>query len=258
MTGVVLVSCLEAVLLLGSVLMVLKLYRTGLCRRYPVLFAFFIFSIPNAIWPIFLPLTSGLYQQVWVLTEPIALAFYVLMVVELYKLVLEKYKGLYSLGRWALYVSLAISVSLSAITLLPRIQPSMPQRSKVMIYMLATERGVNTGLAIFIVLILCFLSLFPVKLSWNVRVHSLVFSIFFLSNVFVLLVRSLFGLHLAREVNIVLMGITAASMVAWLTLLRASGEESSRAPALYGQEHESRLLRHLDSLNAALLRASGR
>ena len=145
--------------------------------------------------------SSGLYQRVWVLTEPIEVVFYVLMVVELYKLVLEKYKGLYSLGRWALYLSLAISVGISAITLLPRIKPSMAQRSKIMFYVLATERGIHTALAIFIILILGFLSFFPVKLSRNVRVHALVFSIFFLSSTFVLLMRSLFGLRLADEVK---------------------------------------------------------
>jgi hypothetical protein len=258
MTGVVLVSCLHYVLLLGSVLMVLMLYRTGLYRRYPIFFAFFIFRIPNGIWPLFLQGSSPLYQQVWVLTEPIGLGFYVLMVLELYKLVLEKYKGLYTLGRWALYVSLAISVSISAISLLPRIKPSMPQESKVMFYMLATERGIDTALVISIVLILCFLSFFPVKLSWNVRVHALVFSIFFLSHTFVALMRSLFGLRLVYEVNAILLCITVASVVAWLTLLRAAGEDVPHPPVLFGQEDEGRLLRHLDSLNAALLRASGR
>src|ERR1022692_1155426 len=258
MTGVVLVSCLKAVLLLGSMLMALMLYRTGLYRRYPIFFAFFIFRILNSIWPMFLEVSSDLYQKVWVLSTPIALGFYVLMVVELYKLVLEKYKGLYTLGRWAMYVSLAVSVTISVISLLPRIQPSMPQPSKIMFYMLATERGIDTALAIFIVLILCFLSLFPVKLSRNVRVHALVFSIFFLSNTFVLLMRSLFGLHLADAVNTVLLGITAASVVAWLTLLRATREDKLRVPAPEGAGEESRLLVHLDSLNAALLRASGR
>src|ERR1035437_1932597 len=170
MTGGVLDLCLKAVLLLGSLLMALMLYRTGLFRRYPIFFAFFIFRILNSIWPMFLEVSSDLYQKVWVLSTPIALGFYVLMVVELYKLVLEKYKGLYTLGRWAMYVSLAVSVGISAISLLPRIKPSMPQRSKVMFYMLATERGVHTGLAIFIILILCFLSFFPVKLSRNSRV----------------------------------------------------------------------------------------
>lgn len=244
--------------MLGSILMVLKLYRTGLYHRYPIFFAFFIFRIPNSIWPLFLGVSSYLYLRVWVLTELIALGFYVLMVVELYKLVLEKYKGLYTLGRWALYVSLAISVSISAISLLPQIKPSMPQRSKIMFYMVATERGIQTGLVLFIVLILCFLSFFPVKLSRNVRVHALVFSVFFLGSTFMLLMRSLFGMRLVNEFNTVFLGITAASVVAWLTLLRTAGEDSRLAPMRYGQEHESRLLSHLDTLNAALLRVSGR
>jgi hypothetical protein len=258
MSSAVLVSCLKAVLLVGSVLMVLKLYRTGLYRRYPIFFAFFIFRIPDSIWPLFLEVSSPLYQKVWVLTEPIEFGFYVLMVLELYKLVLEKYKGLYSLGRWALYLSLAISVSISAISLLPRIKPSLPQSSRIMLYVLATERGIQTGLAIFIILILCFLGLFPVKLSRNVRMQALVFSIFFLSSTFVVLMRSLFGHHLEDEVNTILMGISAASLVAWLSLLRVAGEDLPHAPVLYGQEHESRLLAHLDSLNAALLRVSSR
>jgi hypothetical protein len=258
MTSAALVSCLKAVLLLGSVLMVLKLYRTGLYRRYPIFFAFFIFRIPNSIWPLFLETSSDIYQKVWVLTDPVGLGFYVLMVVELYKLVLDKYKGLYTLGRWVLYISLAISVSISVVALLPRIKPIAAQRSRVMSYLLATERGIDTALAIFIILILCFLSFFPVKLSRNVRVNALVFSIFFLSNTFVLLMRSLFGKHLIDQVNTVLLGVTAASVVAWLALLRTAGEDLRLAPVPSGPEHESRLLTHLDSLNAALLRASGR
>src|ERR1039457_6504126 len=121
MNSVALVSYLKAVLLLGSVMMVLQLYRTGLYRRYPIFFAFFIFRIPNSIWPLFLDVASPLYQKVLVLTEPIALVIYVLMVLELYRLVLEKSKGLYSLGRWALSCSLAISVGISAISVLLRI-----------------------------------------------------------------------------------------------------------------------------------------
>src|SRR5664279_3141929 len=163
MTSVALVSFLKAVLLLGSVLMVLKLYRTGLYRHYPVFFAFFIFRIPNTIWPLFLEVSSPLYQKVWILTDPIGFSFYVLMVGELYKLVLERYKGLYTLGRWALHVCLAVSVAISAISLLPRIKPTLPERSKMMFYVLATERGIDTALAIFIILILTFISFFPVK-----------------------------------------------------------------------------------------------
>jgi hypothetical protein len=256
MSSAVLVSFLRAVLLLGSVLMALQLYRTGLYHRYRIFFVFFIFRIPNSIWPLFLEVTSPVYFRVWVVTSLIALGFYVLMVAELYKLVLEKYKGLYSLGRWALYVSLAIAVTVSAISLMPQIKPSLPQESKIMFYMLAAERGTDTALAISIVLILCFLNFFPIRLSRNVRMHALVFSVFFLSNTFVLLMKSLFGMLLWHEVNTILLVVTAASVVAWLTLLRTAGEDSSRSPIRFGPEHERRLLLHLDTLNAALLRVS--
>jgi hypothetical protein len=69
--------------------------------------------------------------------------------------------------------------------------------------------------------------------------------------------KSLFGMRMAWEVNAILLGINAVSVLAWLTLLRVAGEDSGVAPAPLGPEHESRLLVHLDSLNAALLR-SGR
>jgi hypothetical protein len=93
-----------------------------------------------------------------------------------------------------------------------------------------------------------------VKLSRDVRVHALVFSIFFLSGTFVVLMRSLFGLHLLNVVNIIMMGINAASLAAWLVLLRVERDDSVRLPVPFEPEHESRLLAHLDSLNAALLR----
>ena len=170
-----LVSCLKAVSLLGSVLMVLNLYRTGLYRHYPIFFAFFIFRIPNSTWPLFLDVSSDLYQKVWILTEAFEFGFYVLMVVELYKLVLEKYKGLYSLGRWARTLAWRFR------TQHLRHQPGASDKtvcrspSKVMFYVLATERGIQTALAILIILILGFLSFFPVKLSRNVRLHALVY-----------------------------------------------------------------------------------
>jgi len=81
MTSAALVSCLKAVSLLGSLLMVLHLYRTGLYSRYPIFFAFFIFRVPNSIWPFFLEVSAPRYQQVWILTEPLEFGFYVLMVV---------------------------------------------------------------------------------------------------------------------------------------------------------------------------------
>jgi len=259
MTNDALVSFLRAVMLLGSILMVFKLYRTELYRRYPVFFSFFLFRIPNSIWPYFVNVKSNQYFWMWVVTSPIVLAFYVMMVAELYKTVLDRYKGLYTLGRRVMYGSVIISLMISAVSLLPAIQSNVPQRSKNIKYVLAADRGVNTALALFIILILCFVSFLPLRLPRNTRVHALVFSIFFLSNTYVLLMRSLFGLEIADNMNTVLVGVTTASVIAWLALLQQRGEKSEQAPAMFaGPEQESRLLSHLDALNTALLRSSRR
>jgi len=77
-----------------------------------------------------------------------------------------------------------------------------------------------------------------------------------LSNTFVLIMRTNFGVESPDWVNTSLLCLTAASVVAWLVLLRTTGEDLREAPAAAAPEYESRLLAHLDSLNAALLKTA--
>lgn len=258
MTSTMLVSCLTAILLIGSALMAIRLYRTGLYLLYPIFFAYFTFRIPNNTWPFLFEHSSSVYQQIWICSELIVLTFYILMVRELYRLVLEKYRGLYTLGRWAMYVAMTVSVIISGLSLLPRIKPTTAQRSKIMAYVLATDRGVETALAIFIVLLLLFLSRYPVRLSRNVRIHAVIYSIFFLSNTFVVLMKSLFGLRMVEAVDTSMMGVAAVCVVAWLFLLTPQGAEAPAPVVTLGPQHEHRLLTQLDSLNAALLKVGQR
>jgi hypothetical protein len=151
---------------------------------------------------------------------------------------------------------LAVAVTLSLLTLLPRISPATPQLSRIMGFILATERGVDFSLAIFILLILLFLSRYPVPLSRNVAVHSVVFSVFFLSNTLGILLRSVFGLHVNDRINLFLMGVSSACVVAWLVLLNAKGEKVRLSTLHFGRGDEARMLLQLDSLNRTLLRAS--
>ena len=92
MTSVALSSFLQSLLLLGSALTALKLYTTGLYKKYPVFFFYFVFRIPNNLSPLVLDFRSNTYFFVYLATLPIMLLFYVLMVRELYRLVLEDYR----------------------------------------------------------------------------------------------------------------------------------------------------------------------
>jgi hypothetical protein len=252
-----LVLFLKVVSLLGSALTACKLYRSGLYRRYPVFFTYFVFRVPDGIWPFVLDIKSPAYQKAWILTEPVLWAFYILLVFELYRLVLEKYKGLYTLGRWAMYGGIFVSAAVSALSMILKIKPSAPQRSNIFGYLLAAERGIDLSLAIFILVILFFLSRYPVALSRNVRLHAILYSIYFLSNTFGILMRGLFGLRLMDEVDLLLMSATAGCVMAWLFLLTPAGElGGDQLPRLNG-EHERRLLTQLDALNSALVKARG-
>jgi hypothetical protein len=199
---------------------------------------------------------SDLYFYVYIFSEPIFLLLYILVVVELYSLVLERYKGLYTLGRWAMYGAVLISGTISVLTLLPKLGPSLPEPSRLLMYEVGAERGVDLALVIFILLIVWFLTKYPVPLSRNVVVHTVIYSVFFLSDALVLLWRTLLGYHVTFSINVVATAISSTCAIAWWLLLSAKGEEVQvRGPQLR-PDSEERILQQLDLLNATLLKVS--
>src|SRR5882762_3930042 len=103
----------------GSALVVWRLYSAGLHRTYRFFFASMILTLARSV--ALLPFTprSESYYRIWSTTQPLLWLFYVLVVAELYSLVLKKYQGIYSLGRWFFFTAVAISVILSALTVFP-------------------------------------------------------------------------------------------------------------------------------------------
>ena len=156
---------LQILSLTGSALTAGKLYQTGLYRKYRFFFLYFLFRIPNTAWPLFFHSDSELYFGFWMCTEPITWLFHTAVVLELYRLVLEKHKGLYTLGRWALFAGLGTSVIISLVSLIPRMTLALTQQSKTMFWYLAMERGFMLGLAIFLLFMMAFLVLYTVPIS---------------------------------------------------------------------------------------------
>ena len=99
-----LVLFFEWVSLLGAGLTALKLFSSGLYRRYRFFFVYLVSLVPYGICLLVLDVHSGLYQKFWTVTTPLFWLLYVLVVFELCGLILERHKGLYTLGRWAMYL----------------------------------------------------------------------------------------------------------------------------------------------------------
>jgi hypothetical protein len=261
-----LISFFQIVTIVGSLLTVVKLLYTGLFRRYRIFFLYFLFRAPYMT--VFLIVShmkglsggdgiqSNLYYYLFLYSDPIFLLAYILVVMELYGLVLERYKGLYTLGRWAMYGAIVVSGTVSILTLLPKLGPSVPEPSKKVMYEVYAERGIDFALVIFILLIVWFLSKYPVPLSRNVVVHTVIYSIFFLSDALVLLWRTLLGYDVGQTSNVVATAIASACTVAWALLITAKGEEVRTQLPQIRPEAEERILQQLDALNATLLKVS--
>ena len=263
MPGAALVLTLQWVSLLGSLLTAVKLYRTGLYRRYRVFFAYFLFHVPIAAYPLIVDIKTPIYFYIWVFTEPLVWMFYVWVVLELCGLVLERHQGLYTLGRWAMYAGMAISVTLSVLSVMARFKAAPAQRSKslsksIIGYFLAADRGVTFCLAIFLLLMLLLLSRYPVSLSRNVILHTTLYTIFFLSNTLSGILKTVFGVHLFTMIDTGLMGVSVVCILTWLIFLTPKGEEVRVNVPHFAPEDEKRILLHFDALNSTLLRASRR
>ncbi len=249
---------LELVILAGCLLTSGKLLFNGLARRYKALFAYLVFRFlyTGAILFFFTNSSTAAYQRFWVLTEPAIWLFHVLVVMELYSLVLEKHRGLYTLGRWVLYGGLSVSLLISGLALIPELSGGAPQSSRLLPYYFAIERGVDFSLLIFLLVILLWLTQYPVPLSRNVLVHSLAYTVLFLSNTAGLLIRVILGYNLSTPVTIFALGVGAACILMWLIFLTPKGEEVRLSLPSFGPEHEQRILSQLEALNKTLLKVS--
>src|SRR5882672_8358612 len=102
--------------LLGSALVIWRLYFVGLQKTYRFFFAYIVVALVRSVILFqFDPLTRT-YYRIWVVTQPLLWLFFVLVVSELYSLVLRRYPGIYSVSRWFFFSAVTLSTILSAST----------------------------------------------------------------------------------------------------------------------------------------------
>jgi len=248
-------SVLELLILAGTAILSVRLFASGLYRRYRVFFFYLVFATLRAVVSTTLDQSGKAYLHFWVLTEPLEWLFYVLVVLEIFALVLQDYRGLATVGRWALITAVLIALLASGVSLMA---PSQSTIQGFLRYYYVAERAVYFSLVVFLVSILGVLMQYPITLGRNIIVHSMVFSVYFLGHTVFYLLLSMRGMGSIPMVTYALSAITLAAVGAWLVLLNPAGElrQVRLRPAwMPGKEEE--LVNQLNHLNAALLRATG-
>lgn len=247
---------LDLLILAGTAILSARLVAEGLHRRYRMFFIYLLFATVQLGILAYVGQDDPAYQKVWVLTEPVDWLLYVLVVLEIYALVLQDYKGLSTAGRWTLVVAIVIALLASGLSLMA---PSrLTTQGHLMRYYYVAERAVNFSLVVFLISLLGFLMQYPITLNRNVILHSMVFSIYFLGSTVLFLLLSMSRRGSTPLDTYALDTITLGALGAWLVLLKPAGElrkQRLRPEWMPGQEEQ--LVSQLNHLNAALLRATG-
>jgi hypothetical protein len=249
-------SVLNALIAVGSALLSARLYFSGLHRRYRAFFLFMIFSaLQSGVVAVLNP-TGNLYQKIWVLTEPIGWFCYVWVVLELYALALQDYQGLYTVGRWSLIAAISVALVCSWFSLI--VPSHATHQGHVLRYYYVAERAVYFSLVIFLLTILVLLTRYPITLNRNIIIHSMVFSVCFLSNTVIFLLLSTAGFGAIRLATYAIQGVDLGALGIWLTMLNTGGEHrEQRLRPAWMPGREEQMLGQLNILNLALLRVSG-
>jgi len=230
-----------------------------LYRRYRALASFLIFVsiVELLIFFFFRDSHSPLFLTLWYVQQPLTWFFSVWMVLELYALILQKHKGLTTLGRWVQYAGFSLATLISLLAMWPKVQGDTNHWGPLAeSSYLAVERGVDCGMLVFLVVILIWIGWCPVPIGRNVLIHAATFSALFLSNSIGFFSQVLFGYHTTAPIDLALTAIFAACVISWLILLSPKGEEIRVTLVRFTPEQEERILRHLESLSKTMLKVS--
>lgn len=236
-------------------LLAIRLAVLGLWRSYPIFFCYVILRIPHGIWPLLLDVHSNRYLHVWLYTEPVFYLFHILLVAELCRLILVGHPGIYTLMKWAMIGGVTLAVAISVLSLLPHLSPKTALTSKAAMTEFAGQRGVDFGLGMFLLLMMAFMSRYPLRLGRNVLVHASIYTFFFFAQALGVFVHTIFGLARGEQLNLVMTIMSCGCLVAWLLLLSRRGEQVQAAFPTYSAGREDQILEQLNALNASLTRA---
>jgi hypothetical protein len=252
----------------GQVLLYLRMRHEGLHRVYRFFAAYLLFRALRAgalaaLPPLsrllagqswISPFQTNLYGWVWLATEPVLWIFYILIVLEMYSLVFQNYKGIGSLSRWAVMAGLAIALLLAGLTL-PADLSNPDWRFPLLRYAFVANRGVVSGLVVFLLFATGFVVWFPVPLSRNTVVYTIVYTLYFLLLSVSTLARNVEGSAVAQWHNIVLGCSTLACLAAWGLFLDRRGERKTVSVGhKWAPLQEQHLIEQLAAINASLLR----
>ena len=248
------VYVLNAVQVAGLLLLTYKLVTSGLARIYRYLTIRAAFECFRVVATFYIPARTALYAQFYFVTQPLLWILDALMLLEVYTTVFNKHKGIAGLSRKLIPAAMLFSACLAALTMALRPVGESPS---ILDMLAALERSVNISLLCFVIVLIGFLTWFPVPLSRNTLVHSTVFCAYFASRAIAFLIRTTLSRDLWPIVGVVVISASVASVYAWILGLTRQGEYVTVRTGVHRHPvDQERLMEQLEAINQSLLRTA--
>ena len=236
----------------ANLVAVLRLYQLSLHVGYRYFFCFLIAQAFQSLLLFSVPVGSAAYFWAYFITAPVLWLSYFLVVREIYALIFNAYKGIYTVTRWSMYAAWVLAIVVSTLSIV--VTHSAAAGESHLKYVLTMERGVVFSLVLFLPLALYFLSHYPIALHRNAVVHSILYSTFFLADAGMHAINATASAGVSHLANLALMAITGICFGAWSVLLTRKGEvREVNAIRRHNPANDARLLAQLNAMNETLL-----
>src|ERR1022692_391723 len=155
-----------------------RLWSQRLAGLYRFLTIFSVGEVLQDICVFPIPQRSNLYGWFYIFSTPVLWILAYLVVLELYRLILEDYPGIASVGRKAVTWCMGLAVIVSMAYAIPDLRRKQGPFPIIPIYTIV-ERSTVLGLLLFLVLIQVFLLRYRLRLSPNRMVYATGYALYF-------------------------------------------------------------------------------
>ena len=240
---------------IGTMVLLAKLYSTGLARVYRWFTRFLILGMIASCSLLVVGRGTNAYAMTWFCSKPLEWLLSLAVLLEIYSLVMARYPGIASLMRWAVIAAAGIAFTVSMLSLSIDFH-SQHEKFPILRCAFAVQRTVDATLALSLLIPWLLMTRFPITLCRNVVIHCMVFSASVGLEAGLLFARNVLGTGFNQYTNLIMMTGNSFCLLAWILFLTKKGEmvehvvRTRRDP-----ETERLLIAQLGAFNQALLRA---
>ena len=206
-----------------------------------------------AVLPV--PLHSAQYGWIYVISTPLLYILAYFVVLELYRLVLEDYPGIASVGRKAVNWCVGLAVAISVAYAIPDVRIATGQFAALRIY-IVIERSTVLGLLLFLVLIQLFLLRYRLRLSPNRMVYATGYALYFSVVVAEDVIVTALGVQVVSSFNLWTVVAGELILLVGAFLLSSKGEVRVQLESTDSSADRVRLQQQLADINRLLSRAA--